>query len=607
MSKPILSKTKSLLNDNSHLSGDQKLDQAINDYLQWDQYQETRDFIKKLTTEKDWPKLRELLGSRLQFGTAGIRGKMGPGFSRLNDLVIIQTSQGVAKYLLEYDDEIKDKGIVIGYDGRHNSKRFAERTAVAFLSRNIPVYLYSDLVPTPFIPFSVKLLGCSAGIMITASHNPKNDNGYKLYFGNGAQIISPHDKGIQEAILSHLEPWEGAWKRDKLSLAVDKLPEIESLFYDEVRKRICDRSLIESSDLGITYTAMHGVSHKYMTCLLKLVGFKKIHPVAEQSAPDPEFPTVPFPNPEEKGALDLSIKSADSSGSTLILANDPDADRCAAAEKQPNGKWKVFTGNELGQLLGAWLWSEHLRKDKTTLAKNVYMIGSAVSSKFLDTMAKVEGFNFIETLTGFKWMGNKADELVKEGKKVLLAFEEAIGYMCGTHILDKDGITASIEVAQMAVWYKKHTGRTLAQQLDYLYDKYGIHCSNNGYFFSTNQELTKTVFNRLSNWGGSHSYPASLGSYKIVRVRDLNRGYDTNESDKRARLPSDSSSYMLTFYFSNGAWLTIRTSGTEPKVKYYSEMCAAPDIKDRNKVEKELSQIIDLMTKEWLSELASPK
>ena len=309
--------------------------------------------LQELIDNKDWSRVKNLLMQRLQFGTAGIRGKMNTGFSSMNDLVVIQTSQGLAKYLLEYDSEVKKKGVVIGFDGRHNSKRFAERSSVAFLSQHIPVYLFSDLVPTPFVPFGVKLLNASAGVMITASHNPKYDNGYKVYFSNGAQIKSPHDQNIHKSIINNLEPWAEAWSDDLLSQAVCKLDYVEKAYYENIDAQVYDRAIIKFSDLRITYTALHGVGYRYVKEVFKRCGFKYFFSVKEQEKPDPEFPTIAFPNPEEgESVLQCSIQTAEKHQSTLILANDPDADRCAIAERQPDGQWKIFNGDEIGALLG---------------------------------------------------------------------------------------------------------------------------------------------------------------------------------------------------------------------------------------------------------------
>jgi phosphoglucomutase/phosphopentomutase len=532
----------------------------------------TRKEIISLVREKRYEILRQLLCERLSFGTAGIRGVMRAGFACMNDLVIIQTSQGLAKYVEQHFGAplARDRGVVIGFDARHNSRRFAERAAVSFLQLQIPVYLFSDIVPTPFIPFGIKCLQAIAGITITASHNPKQDNGYKVFFQNGSQIVSPHDKHIQSLILQNLQPWPQAWQaidlvltdpslltgdasRSSRPLLVDPLDRVSSEYYSEIRKRIHDPELIARTDIKFTFTALHGVGHKYMSAAFAACNFPAYHPVPEQMLPDPVFPTVRFPNPEEgKGVLDLSIATANSTGSQVILANDPDADRCALAERQSNGSWKIFTGNEIGTLLGWWLWLRHQKEQKekkrnpnaspsadaaADMIRNddCYMLSSAVSSKILSSIAREEGFHFIETLTGFKWMGNRAEELLNDGKKVIFAFEEAIGFMCGSTVLDKDGITAGIEIAQMAAYVRSVHSSNLTDHLKYIFNRYGYHASRNSYFICHEKKVIDGIFHRLAHHhhgeegggGRSKSYPKMIGSHRINRVRDLHHAFDS--------------------------------------------------------------------------------
>ena len=464
----------------------------------------------------------------MDFGTAGLRGRMGAGYAFMNDLVIIQTSQGLAKYLLEIDNTCKDKGVIIGFDGRHNSFRFAQLTANAFLSLGIKVYLFSAVVPTPFVAFAIKTLSATAGVMVTASHNPKDDNGYKVYFSNGAQITSPHDKNIQKHILDNLKPQKNVWVNNPRNdnKCIDPLDVISNNYFSIIESKVFDKKAIEESNLRITYTPLHGVGHNYLTEGLRVCGFKNYFPVESQMKPDPEFPTVVFPNPEEgKGVLvlklksnkcacsivvclkDESFKTATATKSNIIIANDPDSDRCAVAEYQcQESKWRVFTGNEIGALLGWWQWFKHKSQSNSTPAKDVYMISSTVSSKILQSMSKTEGFNWLETLTGFKWMGNKAHELIvkviERGKTVLFAYEEAIGFMCGTTVLDKDGISAGLEALQLAVYLEVKQKTNLAKHLDQIYGTYGYHFSWNSYYICYEQNVIKSIFNRLANFNG---------------------------------------------------------------------------------------------------------
>ncbi|XP_054156460.1 phosphopentomutase-like [Oppia nitens] len=572
----------------------------IDEWLNWDQNTETLNEIRGLVDGKQTDKLSKLLLNRLDFGTAGLRGRMGAGYAAMNDLVVIQTSQGLAKYLLELDEiAAKNGGVVIGYDGRHNSERFARLSANTFLTAGIKVHLFSTLVPTPFVAYAIRLLSAAAGLMVTASHNPKQDNGYKVYFSNGAQITSPHDKNIQKHILINLEPWTGVWVNDPRhdNKCMDPLDIVWKNYFTTLESHVYDKKAIQESNLRIVYTPIHGVGHRYLTEAFRVCGLKNYFPVESQMKPDPEFSTVVFPNPEEgKGVLDESFKTAATTKSTLIIANDPDSDRCAVAEYQSReSKWRIFTGNELGALFGWWQWFKHSsRKDASKpVTKDVYMISSTVSSKILESMAKVDGFNWLETLTGFKWMANKGHELEKLGKTVLFAYEEAIGFMVGTTVLDKDGISAAADILGLAVYLDGHRQCNLADHLTTIYNTYGYHYSLNSYYICYDQKVIKQIFDRLATFDGTPgTYPKRIGGYDVVRVRDLNRGYDSATTDKKPILPTSSSSYMLTFYFSNGFVLTIRTSGTEPKIKYYSEAIAPPENKNWTQIETDLHDLV---------------
>ncbi|XP_047119897.1 phosphoglucomutase-2 isoform X3 [Schistocerca piceifrons] len=593
---------------------DSKLQEKIDEWLEWDKNEGTTQEIKSLCASGNYEKLSDILLNRLEFGTAGLRGRMGAGYAQMNDLVIIQTTQGFTSYLEEVTKQSPAamNSVVIGYDSRHNSKRFAQLAANILIRRNVQVYLFSQICPTPFVPFAILHFKCAAGIMVTASHNPKDDNGYKVYWSNGAQIISPHDKNIQKHILNNLCPWENSWDTSILQsspLMKDPLREVWDAYYSRIQDDILFANLNANTSVKFTYTPLHGVGYPYMLQAFNTANFKPFIVVEEQKEPDPEFPTVKFPNPEEgKSALNLSFTTAEAHGSIIIIANDPDADRVAVAEKSSSGlifrgdAWHVFTGNELGALLGWWSLFCFRKRFPETDMKDVYMMASTVSSKFLRSMANVEGYNFVETLTGFKWMGNKADQLIAEGKHVIFAFEEAIGFMFGTAVLDKDGISAGIRVAEM-VAYLQSNQLTLADKLNDLYTKYGHHISKNSYFICHKPEIMKKIFERLRNFQDAPgTYPGSLlqGKYQVIGVRDLTTGYDSSQPDKKALLPTSKSSQMLTFTFKNGLVATLRTSGTEPKLKYYTELCASPTEQNIEVLKDTLEDMIKGIIEEFL-------
>lgn len=485
---------------------------------------------------------------------------MGAGFSRLNCLTIIQTSQGFAEYVLDTESGAAQSGVVIGYDARHNSKRFAEFTAAVFIAKGIKVWWYEDLVHTPMVPFGVRHLGAAAGIMITASHNPAQDNGYKVYGSNGCQINSPADSHIASAILRNLEPQ--TWEIQKSSpLKVEVLFSMKADYLAEVCHKNRDLSASLQNPLKFVYTPMHGVGLDYLVAVLeelKLLDCMKV--VEQQASPNPDFPTVNYPNPEEKGALDFATLKADKENFRFVLANDPDADRFAAAEKTSKG-WHQFTGDEVGVLLAVYLMEKKSKSSKN----NGYMLVSAVSSEMLSFVAADKGFVVIETLTGFKWLGNKAFDLEQQNKTVHFAYEEALGYMIPKIVFDKDGITAAIIFLRACVEWGSPWG-----MLQRLYRKYGYFQTTNTYWRSPNVSTTLNTFEYVRSLG--NPYPVSVGGRKVVRWRDLTKCFDSGTTDNIPLLPSSASSQMITCWlngspYDQGVRFTIRSSGTEPKIK----------------------------------------
>ncbi|XP_047434807.1 phosphoglucomutase-2 [Mugil cephalus] len=591
-------------------TGDTELDRAVQQWLEYDKNPKTVSMVQNLVKEGKVDSLKKCFSSRMEFGTAGLRAAMGPGVSCMNDLTIIQTTQGFCRYLEQKFENLKERGVVIGHDARAHppsgggSRRFASLAAAVFISRGVPVHLFSDITPTPFVPFTVSHLRLCAGIMVTASHNPKQDNGYKVYWENGAQIVSPHDKGIAAAIEENLKPWPESWNTEealKSPLLKDPLQDINTQYFKAIQKHCHHREINKKSEVKIVHTSVHGVGHNFVQSAFEAFDLQPPYAVEEQKVPDPEFPTVKYPNPEEgEGVLTLSFALAEKEGASVVLANDPDADRLAIAEKQESGQWRVFSGNELGALLGWWMFRCWKAQNPDAAAvKNLYMLSSTVSSKILRAIALKEGFHFEETLTGFKWMGNRARELLDQGKTVLFAFEEAIGYMCSPSVLDKDGVSAAAIAGEM-ISYLATKSISLSQQLTTIYDEYGYHISKNSYFICHDQNVIRGLFDRLRNYEGQRDwYPSECGRFAVSAVRDLTTGFDSNQPDKKAVLPTSSSSQMITFSFSNGGVATMRTSGTEPKIKYYTELCAAPGNSDVTHLKEELDELVDAIIKDF--------
>ncbi|OLY78369.1 putative phosphoribomutase [Smittium mucronatum] len=602
---------------------------SINDlvekWLSYDKDPVTREQITKLNASGDVDSLEKLLRKPIEFGTAGLRSKMEAGFSRMNCVTVIQASQGLAVYVKKMVPDALKRGVVIGYDHRHNSQTFARLTAAVFLKHGFSVYFLDGLSPTPLVPFSVKKLLASCGVMITASHNPKDDNGYKVYWENGAQIIPPVDGGIAESIKQNQEitVWDlEAYKTDSKIISIrDKLI---NEYLESAKYLILDRDLNQKVNINYVYTAMHGVGAYFCERILESLSLKPYIPVISQLQPDPDFPTVRFPNPEEKGALDLAKKAADENGSNIVLASDPDADRFAAAEKQEDGSWFVFSGDQLGILLAYY--SLILSKSKNLDVSKLAMVNSTVSSKMLRSMAKVEGFRFEDTLTGFKWMSNELIALRdNEGLIPAFAYEEAIGFLLNPDILDKDGITALVSFVQLAN-FLDHKGMKVKEFLDTLYTKYGYFASDNYYYICNDVPKINKIFDKI-RYGDSTSdisdqkrsnflmessgrrlkYPLNLGGSPITYIRDLTIGFEMSDFDKVSAASSNQefviksgqyypkfmvspSSQMITFETANGGIITLRTSGTEPKIKYYCEISG--DNNDRESVAKELKQLV---------------
>lgn len=519
---------------------------------------------------------------RLSFGTAGLRAEMGPGYDRMNAYTVMTATQGVVKVMQrEQGVKLSEKGVAIGYDGRRNSQKFAGVAAAVFAAQNVKVRLFNRSVPTPLVAYSVLHYGLAGSIVITASHNPPNDNGYKLYWDNGSQILSPRDSDIESAIRDNPRAWTDynfdlAYLRS-LPLVTDPTDECLDAYISEATEKlhwVSDQD--NSTTRRLVYTACHGVGYSYLSRLFSSFKLPEVIPVEEQTLfPDPNFPTLPKPNPEEHNALSLAISKARESGAQLVLANDPDADRLGAAELDlQSGDVKIFSGDEIALLLADFMLLRH-KHDKNSVA----VVASTVSSKILLSAARVEGFQFREAKTGFKWLSHEASRLRAQGRNVILAYEEAIGFMVGDVVLDKDGLTAAAVFAEMAGYWSAR-GKTLRDHLPELYKQYGYHLSCNGYLEVTE---SSTRLNVIFDNARSDGFPDRVGQCDVVSVRDLTLGTDTSQPDGRSVLSADPKTQFVTLTCQSplasessaahaDTVISLRGSGTEPKVKYYAEL-----------------------------------
>ena len=527
---------------------------AARNWLAEDPDPTTREELRALLARGDEDQLADRFGARLEFGTAGLRGVLGAGPNRMNRAVVLRTTAGLCEYLHEQVPDANPRGVVVGYDGRRMSREFARDAAAVIAGAGVPVHLFKDVVPTPLVAYAVRDLGAAAGVMITASHNPPAYNGYKVYWGNGAQIIPPHDKGIASAIaaigplvsIAQL-PENVARNRGRLRHVPDALAE---RYLDGVRALA--RHPDAPSDLRIVYTALHGVGNALAT--KALARFGAVHSVPEQAEPDGAFPTVSFPNPEEKGALDLSLALARSERADLILANDPDADRLAVAVRRGED-YVQLTGNEVGALLGHWLLTENPPSGDKLVATTI------VSSPLLGRIARTMNVRYAETLTGFKWIANRAIEVERTtGAQFVFGFEEALGYSVGTLVRDKDGISAAFCVAEIAAVLKSK-GQTLLDRLEAIYRRYGLSLSAQRSVTAPGAEGMRAITATMDAFRVRP--PERLGGRTIESVKDYQP--DPRKGSTTGLPPSN----VIAFELAGGSRVTLRPSGTEPKIKYY--------------------------------------
>lgn len=516
---------------------------------------ETRAELQGLIDAHD-PELGERFAGPLAFGTAGLRGILGAGETRMNRAVVIRTTAGLAAYLLEHVVDAKARGVVVGYDGRRLSDVFARDVAAVLSAAGLRVHLSPNRCPTPIVAFGVKELDAAAGVMVTASHNPPEYNGYKVYAHNGAQIIVPMDRLIAEAI-AQAPPANEIPLDDDLDnvLSLD----VERSYLDAVRglamKGSGDRSL------GIAYTPLHGVGAPLIGKAMAEAGFQNVHVVAEQAEPDGAFPTVAFPNPEEEGAMDLVLALAEEHRAPLVLANDPDADRLAAAVRTDDG-YVQLTGNELGVLLGAYMLSREPGTDRLVIA-------TIVSSPMLGAIARDLGVRFAETLTGFKWITNRAMELeASDGLRFVFGYEEALGYCVDRIVRDKDGISAAVVLATHAAELHAE-GETLLDELERLGRRHGLYASAQKSLKFPGAEGPAKMASLMN--GLRQQPPRELAGATVEAVVDILTSTRTTADGGETAVDLPSSD-VLVFELTGGHRVVARPSGTEPKVKIYVDV-----------------------------------
>ncbi|MCK8072107.1 phospho-sugar mutase [Vibrio sp. 1CM23M] len=518
----------------------------------------TREELQHLIDEGMHNELEDRFTQRLEFGTAGLRGKVGCGPNRMNRLVIQETATGLGHYLIEHVANATIRGVVVGYDGRLDSKQFAIDTASVLTALGIKVYLTSNVAATPIVAFGIEHFNAAAAVVVTASHNPPEYNGFKVYWENGAQIIPPHDAGIAAEIdIASTKPLPLMSLSDAETQG--KLVWLTEGYYQTYRAAINQSPYvskeIESANTTITYTAMHGVGAQMAEDLLHDSGFHKVFSVSEQREPDGNFPTVNFPNPEEKGAMDLVVNLAKSVDADIACANDPDADRFAVAVRTDGGSYKMLTGDQVGVLFAHYL----LSKPHT---KNQLVGNSIVSSTLLEKVAQSHSATYFQTLTGFKWLANIGMQLEDDQNEFLFAYEEALGYTIGTQVRDKDGLSAIVVFAQL-VEELKSQGRTVWDLLAQISFEHGVH---------TNAQRSIALDPDSPSIGSKlrSAQPKAINGVAISVIEDLQSSlrFVIGGNTEAINLPA---SDVLIYHLEDGSRIIVRPSGTEPKVKVYYE------------------------------------
>ena len=520
--------------------------------------------------EGDENEIKERFYMDLEFGTAGLRGVIGAGINRMNIYVVRRATQGLANYIIKQGGA--DKGVAIAYDSRHMSPEFAMEAAMTLAANGIKAYKFESLRPTPELSFAVRELGCIAGINITASHNPPEYNGYKVYWEDGAQFTPPHDKGVTEEVLA-IEDLSTVKTTDEASAtAAGKYEvigrEIDDKYIAQVKAQVVNQKAIDEmqDQISIVYTPLHGTGNIPARRVMKELGFTHVYVVPEQELPDGDFPTVSYPNPEAAEAFSLGLKLAGEKNADLVLATDPDADRLGVYVKDAgSGEYIPLTGNMSGSLLCEYVLSQ--KKAAGKIPEDGQVIKSIVSTNLIDAVAKEYGCELSEVLTGFKGIGQQVLKNEKTGRGTyLFGMEESYGCLIGTYARDKDAISATAALCEAAAYYKQK-GMTLWDAMVAMYEKYGYYkdaVKSIGLSGIEGLAKIQSIMETLRN-----NTPKEVGGYKVVSARDYKLDTIKDMASGEVKPTGLPSSNVLYYDLNDGAWICVRPSGTEPKIKFY--------------------------------------
>ena len=544
--------------------------------------EETREELKKI--EGNEKEIEDRFYKELEFGTAGLRGVIGAGLNRMNKYTVGRATQGLANFIIK--ENAQSKGVAIAYDSRHMSKEFSEVAALCLNANGIKTYVFESLRPVPELSFTVRELKCTAGIMITASHNPPEYNGYKVYWDDGAQIIPPKDKEIIDEVNNTDFSQIKTMDKDKAindGLYIEIGKEIDDKFVNTLKSLVLNPEAIKQAqdDVRIVYTPLHGAGNIPVQRVLKELGFTHVYVVPEQEKPDGDFPTVSYPNPEDKKAFKLALELAKKVDADVVLATDPDSDRLGVFSKDENGEYVSYTGNMSALLIAEYELSQ--KKEKGILPANGAFITTIVSSDMAKAIAESYGLKVYETLTGFKWIGEKIRQFEEQNTySYQFGFEESYGCLISPHARDKDGISAVMALCEAAAYYKTK-GLTLWEQMNNIYKKYGYYKESQISIVlkgADGAEQIKATMDRIRN-----NPPKKLAEFDVLEVRDYKEHTIVKKNGERLETDLPTSN-VLYYDLSDKAWCCVRPSGTEPKIKFYMGVRGTSNEDAENKLEE---------------------
>lgn len=530
--------------------------------------EKTREELKALKGNDG--EIEDRFYRQLEFGTGGLRGVIGAGTNRMNIYTVRQATQGLANYILSQNGQ--EKGAAIAFDSRIMSPEFAKEAALCLNANGIKAYLFESLRPTPELSFAVRQLGCIAGIVITASHNPREYNGYKVYWEDGAQITPPHDKNILAEVakvteFSMVKTMEEKEAREK-GLLVTIGSEIDDLYMEELKKQSIHPEVIKdmAKDIKIVYTPLHGTGNLPVRRVLKELGFENVYVVPEQEKPDGNFPTVAYPNPESPKAFELALKLAKEKDADIVLATDPDADRLGVYCKDTkSGEYVTFTGNMSGMLIAEYILSE--RTATNTMPKNPALVETIVTTDMAKAIAKAYGVTLIEVLTGFKYIGEQIKWFEEKGNhNYVFGLEESYGCLAGTYARDKDACVAVMMLCEVASWYKAKN-MTLWDAMLQMYEKYGYYKEGLETMTLKGKDGAAQINDMMTKM--RENPPRELAGLKVLAVRDYKEDTRKDLSTGQVAKTGLPASNVLYYELSNNSWCCVRPSGTEPKIKFY--------------------------------------